>query len=286
MDKDPGTDPCALLARVITKVKTEWMRHTYPFAALGARVSLHYSSDILRRMSPSISIGNDVYVGPDVWLNVAPGSTEPISKIVLGKGCKIGRRSTISSRNQIILEADVLLAPSVLIMDHNHEFSNIESPIHAQGVTTGGTVSIGRNCWLGHGAVVVSNGGDLVVGRNSVIGANSVVTRSFPAFSVIAGNPARLIRTSIDNREHGSRHRCIASGPHWTNVTVHARLDHEVFPRFGGMASRRECVAEAHGWASAVALNRRADLGAILYSRDYCRLARSEPWPLSFLLPR
>jgi acetyltransferase-like isoleucine patch superfamily enzyme len=188
-------DPLNWISWAATKLNTVWLKRTYRFAGFGRNVAVHYSCDILRSMSPHISFGDKIYVAPDVWMNVAPGSLGAEPKIMIGSGCRIGRRATISARNRIILEADVLLAPSVLIMDHNHEFSDPEKPIHAQGVTSGGRIFIERNCWLGHGAAILCGSRDLTLGRNSIVGANAVVTKSFPPFSIIAGNPATLIRT-------------------------------------------------------------------------------------------
>ena len=190
----PFPDPLSYLERVAVKLHTMWLGGTFPFRQFGSGVSIHYSCEIPRQMSPRIAFGNSVFLAKDVWLNLVDYGSRSDAGIILGDGSSIGRHSVISAKNQILLEADVLLAPSVLIMDHNHNYSDPDVPIRDQGATAGGTITIGRNCWLGYGCAVLCNRGDLVLGRNTIVGANSVVTQSFPPFSVVAGAPAQLIR--------------------------------------------------------------------------------------------
>jgi abequosyltransferase len=203
--KVPGPDPLDLIDRVRTWCHSRWLEKTYPFALFGNHVSIHHSCDIRRSVSPFILLDDRVYLAPDVWLNVTSGSASSEPKITIGKGCGIGRRSTISARNLIALESNVLLAPSVLLMDHNHEFSDVGRPILEQGVTEGGRIIIEKNCWLGCSVVVVCGRGELRIGQNSVIGANSVVTQSVPAFSVVGGNPAKFIKRFDAERQQWVR---------------------------------------------------------------------------------
>jgi acetyltransferase-like isoleucine patch superfamily enzyme len=142
-----------------------------------------------------IKLGNSVEIRKDVWLNTSyttDANAEPA--LVIDDNCMIYARCHIAAHNHIHLERDVGVSESVLIVDQNHAYNDITVPIAKQGVTEGGTIRIGQGCWIGQGAAIVCNQGELVLGRNSVVAANALVTRSFPPYSVIAGNPARIVK--------------------------------------------------------------------------------------------
>ncbi len=56
-------------------------------------------------------------------------------------------------------------------------------------------VNIGHDVWIGHGAVVMPG---VTIGNGAVVGANSVVTRDVPAYTIVAGVPARVLRLRFD----------------------------------------------------------------------------------------
>jgi acetyltransferase-like isoleucine patch superfamily enzyme len=189
-------DPLSLISRAANSFRSLWMVWTYPFASVGDRFHAHYSCELQRSTASFIRIGNSVSIGRDAWINIAdevPESDEPI--ITLADGCYIGRRSVVSAKNGIYVGRNAMIAPSVLIMDHNHAFEDVTVPIAEQGVTEGGTIRIEEGCWIGFGASIVCGQGELVIGRHSIVGANSVVSRSVLPYSVVTGNPARVAKS-------------------------------------------------------------------------------------------
>lgn len=189
-----SSDPLAWIPRIVSRLYTLWLRGTYPFAGVGTDFWAHYSCDIRRPMAPHMKFGSSVWLDRDVWLNIpfTPDDSEPA--ILIGDGCRIGRRCMISAKNRIAIEQNVIFGPSVLVTDHLHAFEDVAVPITYQGITEGGTIRIEEGCWLGFGAVIVCSQGELTIGKNSVVGANSVVTRSVPPYSVVVGNPARVVK--------------------------------------------------------------------------------------------
>jgi acetyltransferase-like isoleucine patch superfamily enzyme len=189
-------DPIRLIPRLLTNLYSTWVRMTYPFASIGRDVQIHYTWDTRKYLAHRMSIGSSVLIGKDVQFGISSPDREkkgdPV--IIVGDNCVIVRRVQISARNCVHLERDVVLAASVLVMDHNHGYENVDLPIRDQGDTSGGKIRIGQGSWVGYGAAIVCSEGELVLGRNCVVAANSLVTRSFPPYCVIAGNPARVVR--------------------------------------------------------------------------------------------
>jgi acetyltransferase-like isoleucine patch superfamily enzyme len=188
-------DPLTMLPLAFEALYSWWVSLTYPFAEKGRRLKIHPTCELHRQASHRMKFGTDVKLHQNVWLNVA-GSLQGKrdATITIEDRCNIERGSMISAKNCIHFEPDVLFGPAALVMDHGHAYEDISLSIRDQGITEGGRIRIGQGCWIGHGAAIVCTQGELTLGRNCVVAANSVVTRSFPPYSIISGNPARVVK--------------------------------------------------------------------------------------------
>lgn len=187
-------DPLSFLGRALTKLHSLWVSLTYPFVSVGRGLSMHYTCDLYRPSAGFIKLGSHVIISKDVWLNVSSTAELDQPIITIDDHCSIGRRSEISARNGIHIERDVVLSAGILVIDHNHAFADVTTPIKDQGITLGGRIRIEQGCWIGQGAAIVCEKGELILGRNSVIAANALVTKSCPPYSVVVGNPARVVK--------------------------------------------------------------------------------------------
>jgi len=121
-------------------------------------------------------------------VNIEKGA-EFSSDVSLGDNSGIGVNALIASG--VTIGDDVMMGHECMIYTNNHGMLDNGVPMWKQKSTAVAPVVIGNNCWIG-GRVIILPGVHL--GDGCVVGAGSVVTKSFAANSVIAGNPARFIR--------------------------------------------------------------------------------------------
>jgi len=143
--------------------------------------------DFLNVQMKNIHLGDGVLIGKRAWVQTIDDGT-----IEIGNNSNIGRNVTISSRKRVVIGKNVLFSYNVSVLDHNHEFKDLSCPPVKSGITQGAEIIISDDCFIGAHSFLM---GGVTLGKHCVVGANSVVTKSFKDYSVIAGSPAKLIRT-------------------------------------------------------------------------------------------
>lgn len=116
----------------------------------------------------------------------------PVMKI--GNNCNIGEYNHITATNSIIIGDNLLTGRFVLITDNSHGCTSShenEIPPLERNLYSKGPVIIGKNVWIGDKVTILPN---VRIGDGAIIAANAVVTKDVPAYSVVGGNPARVIK--------------------------------------------------------------------------------------------
>lgn len=152
-----------------------------------------------------ISIGNHVFF--DNWIYLTAWDTYSciengqeyvqhfIPSLVIGENCRFGAFNHITTINKIIIGNGVLTGKWVTITDNSHgrfeeeqlKMLPIKRPLFSKG-----PVIIGDNVWIGDKATILPG---VTIGEGTIVAANAVVTKNVPAYSMVAGNPAKVIKT-------------------------------------------------------------------------------------------
>lgn len=144
----------------------------------------------------NIEVGKYFVAGPDFWMEAIDyyGNQKFTPSIKIGDNFSAQRNCHIGAIDSITIGDGVLLGSNILITDHAHGDTSKEQNSLAPGsrpLITKGSVVIGNNVWIGDNAIILPN---VKLGDGCIVGAGAVVTKSFPAGSVIGGNPARLLK--------------------------------------------------------------------------------------------
>lgn len=107
------------------------------------------------------------------------------TQIRLGAGAFLNFGCVILDVTYVTIGDLTQIAPGVQILTADHPR---DPAIRAQGLELGRPVQVGRNVWIGAGALILPG---VTVGDDAIVGAGSVVTRDVPAGATVMGNPAR-----------------------------------------------------------------------------------------------
>lgn len=145
----------------------------------------------------NISIGDNFFACAschiEAWEQYGEQKLKP--SIVIGNNVRMNEGCHLTAIQRIVLGNGILLGSRVLITDNSHgnnSLSECDIPPAERPLYSKGPVNIGDNVWIGDGAVILPG---VTIGRGSIIGANAVVTKSVPEYTIVGGNPARVIRT-------------------------------------------------------------------------------------------
>jgi acetyltransferase-like isoleucine patch superfamily enzyme len=155
---------------------------------IGRGSYIHASAHILGK--GSICVGLNTCVSEGSWLNVNHRQKGEFA-IKIGSNCFIGKDNFFTSGRLITIGDYTLTTIGCNFIGSSHNIYNPEVPYLMTGTTSIDEITIGVNCFLGAGVTVL---GDVKVGHGSVVGTDSLVLQDIPPFSLVIGNPAKVVK--------------------------------------------------------------------------------------------
>jgi maltose O-acetyltransferase len=122
-------------------------------------------------------------------INIERGATFGFGRdIIIGDYSGLGVNCDV--RGPLFIGSYVMMGPDVIILTNSHQFQNINIPMSQQGSNVK-PVEIGDDVWIGCRAIILPG---IKIGKGAIIGAGSVVTKDVPAYAIVGGNPAKVIK--------------------------------------------------------------------------------------------
>ncbi|WP_286107650.1 acyltransferase [Arenibacter sp. M-2] len=168
---------------------------------LGGEFKFYHGSNIVLSYG---STKNDISIGKRFYLRGELASQYG-GKITIGNYSMIGKNTIIGAVNSVTIGNYASIAHNITIMDNNNhpvqpddrkikQHSNSGDQLRSWKYSVSKPIVIGNNVWIGSHSRI--NKG-VNIGDNAVVAAHSVVTKDVPENSIVAGNPAKIVKTDI-----------------------------------------------------------------------------------------
>lgn len=140
---------------------------------------------IVTKRHGSITVNDYTTFWPRVKLSCVGRSKSDLAEIQIGTGCSIGDRTQIHCGRNISIGNGVIIAWDCVIMDRDYHSTSA-------GMETIRPVIVQDNVWIGCRSILLKG---ITVGEDAVIAAGSVVTKDVQPYTLVAGNPAKEIKS-------------------------------------------------------------------------------------------
>lgn len=175
---------CFLLYRIIGKhlSNSHLIWGGVKIGLVAEKIRYYLCRNIFEYCGKNVNIERGAEFGTGFHLRIGDNSG-------LGVNCVIPDGSVIGK--------DVMMGPNCFIHQRNHAFNRTDIPMRLQGYTSNKPVVIEDDVWIGRDVTIMVG---RHIAKGTIVAANSVVTKDFPAYSIIGGNPAKIIRSRIQEQ--------------------------------------------------------------------------------------
>lgn len=142
-------------------------------AKIFKKIRYFFAKKIVNKIGKNVNIEKGAYFNPKVKIGDNSG---------IGVNCELNGDITIG--NNILMESEVVF------YTENHEFKDTKKTIIEQGYREEKPIIIEDDCWIGRRAIILPG---VKIAKGTIIGAGAIVTKNFPEYSIIGGNPAKII---------------------------------------------------------------------------------------------
>lgn len=128
--------------------------------------------------------------------------------VSIGRKCKVHRNTRIGDYsgigygceipNGVTIGKHVMMGPNVLMYTQNHCTEKVDIPMRMQGMRKMQPILIEDDVWIGARVCILPG---ITIGHGSVIGACAVVSKDVPPYSVVVGNPGRIVKSRLTQQK-------------------------------------------------------------------------------------